>query len=51
MIQQVLLQFARAFEAAAVQAVTKWKFKAGKKGGRNVPTHMQVPIVFTLNDE
>ncbi len=41
----------REFEAAAVQAVTKWKFKAGKKGGRNVPTHMQVPIVFTLNDE
>ena len=41
----------REFEAAAVQAVSKWKFKPGKKGGRNVITHMQVPIVFTLNED
>ena len=41
----------REFEAAAVQAVSKWKFKAGRKAGRNVPTHMQVPIVFTLNED
>lgn len=41
----------REFENAAVQAVSKWKFKAGRKGGRNVNTHMQVPIVFTLNEE
>ncbi len=41
----------REFEAAAVQAVSKWKFKAGRKSGREVPTHMQVPIVFTLNEE
>jgi periplasmic protein TonB len=41
----------REFEAAAVTAVSKWQFKAGRKGGRTVPTHMQVPIVFTLNDE
>jgi periplasmic protein TonB len=41
----------REFEAAAVQAVSKWKFRAGRKGGRNVNTHMQVPIVFTLNEE
>ncbi|PTX96476.1 energy transducer TonB [Opitutus sp. ER46] len=41
----------REFEAPAVQAVSKWKFKPGRKGGRNVNTHMQVPIVFTLNDE
>ena len=41
----------REFEAAAVQAVSKWKFRPGKKGGRNVNTHMQVPIVFTLNEE
>jgi RNA polymerase sigma factor (sigma-70 family) len=38
----------REFEAAAVEAVSKWKFKAGRKGGRNVATHMQVPIVFTV---
>lgn len=41
----------REFEQAAVQAVSKWKFRPGRKGGRNVNTHMQVPIVFTLNDE
>lgn len=41
----------REFESAAVTAVSKWKFKAGRKGGRDVPTRMQVPIVFTLNEE
>jgi len=41
----------REFESAAVQDVSKWKFKPGRKGGRDVPTHMQVPIVFTLNEE
>jgi protein TonB len=41
----------REFEAAAVQAVSKWKFKAGRKNGHAVYTHMQVPIVFTLNEE
>ena len=41
----------REFEAAAVAAVSKWKFKPGRKGGRDVPTHMQVPIVFTLTEE
>lgn len=41
----------REFEQPAVAAVTKWKFKPGRKGGRAVNTHMQVPIVFTLNDE
>jgi RNA polymerase sigma factor (sigma-70 family) len=37
------------FDAAAVEAVSRWKFQPGVKGGRNVLTHMQVPIVFTLN--
>jgi len=41
----------REFEQAAVQAVSKWKFRPGRKGGRAVNTRMQVPIVFTLNDE
>jgi len=40
----------REFESAAVQAVSKWTFKPGRKNGKNVNTHMQVPIVFTLND-
>jgi TonB family protein len=38
------------FEAAAVAAVSKWKFKPGRKGGRDVNTRLQVPIVFTMND-
>lgn len=38
----------RDFEAAAIAAVSKWKFSPGKKGGRPVNTHMQVPIGFTL---
>ena len=41
----------REFEQAAVPAVSKWKFKPGRNGGRDVVTHMQVPIVFTLNEE
>lgn len=41
----------REFEANAVQAVMKWKFKPGRKGGRDVVTRMQVPIVFTLNEQ
>jgi periplasmic protein TonB len=38
------------FESAAVQAVNKWRFRPGKKGGRNVNTRMQVPILFSIND-
>jgi protein TonB len=41
----------RDFESSAVQAVSKWRFRPGRKGGRAVNTHMQVPIVFTLNAE
>ena len=40
----------REFEAEAVLAVSKWKFIPGKKGGLDVNTHMQVPIVFTLGE-
>lgn len=38
----------REFEAAAVAAVSKWKFAAGRKGGVDVATHMQVPMVFGI---
>ena len=38
----------REFEAAAVAAVSQWKFDPGRKGGRLVNTHLQVPIVFAL---
>lgn len=41
----------REFEQAAVQAVQKWKFKPGRKGGRAVNTKMNVPIVFSITDE
>ena len=40
-----------AFGEAAVEAVAQWKFQPGLKGGRVVNTHMQVPIVFTLNEK
>jgi len=36
------------FGTAAVEAVAKWKFKPGQKGGIAVNTRMQVPIVFNL---
>jgi protein TonB len=37
------------FEEPACAAVAKWKFKPGRKGGRAVFVHMQVPIVFSLS--
>jgi protein TonB len=40
----------REFEAPAVAAVSKWKFRPGKRGGRAVNTHMQVPVEFTLTE-
>jgi protein TonB len=39
------------FEANAVSGVSKWKFRPGKRGGRVVATHMQVPIAFTLGSD
>jgi periplasmic protein TonB len=41
----------REFESAAVQAVSKWKFRPGKKGGRAVNTKMSIPIVFNISDQ
>jgi protein TonB len=40
----------REFDAQAVQAVSKWKFKAGRRGGRAVNTRMSVQVEFTLTD-
>lgn len=39
------------FDVAAISAVQQWRFKPGVKEGRAVPTRMQVPIRFSLNDE
>jgi protein TonB len=41
----------REFESAAVSAVSKWRFQPGRKAGHAVNTHMQVPVVFTLNPD
>jgi periplasmic protein TonB len=40
-----------AFDSAALDAIYKWKFRAGKKGGRSVSAHMQQPFVFSIADE
>ena len=40
----------REFEAAAVEAVQKWKFTPGQKGGIPVNTRLQVPIVFNPSE-
>jgi protein TonB len=37
------------FEEAAIQAVMKWKFKPGKKGGASVNTRVQQPLTFNLD--
>ncbi len=36
------------FEAPAVEAVLRWKFKPGMKNGHPVFTHIAVPIIFQL---
>ncbi len=41
----------REFEAEAVKAVSKWKFKPGMRGGAPVTTRMRVDILFSLNDD
>jgi TonB family protein len=37
------------FEAPAVEAVLKWRFKPGVKDGLPVAVHMQVPIIFEIH--
>ena len=39
------------FGKSAVDAVSQWKFAPGEKAGNKVYTHMQVPIVYTLNND
>jgi TonB family protein len=39
------------FGTAAAEAVQKWKFQPGQKGGLLVRTRMQVPIVFNLSND
>jgi TonB family protein len=37
-----------AFDSAAIEAVSRWKFEPGKRDGVPVFVHMQVPIIFSL---
>jgi periplasmic protein TonB len=39
------------FEEAALQAIRKWRFRPGKKGGKVVNTKMKQPLSFTLNED
>ncbi len=39
------------FGKSAVESVAQWKFTPGKVAGKAVFTHMQVPIVYTLEDQ
>lgn len=39
------------FALAAVQGVYRWKFRPGIRAGAPVATRMQVPIVFSLNND
>jgi len=47
---QVVRASHREFEMPAMQAVQKWKFKAGRKGGRPVNVKAQQLIEFNLED-
>ncbi|HRG54564.1 MAG: energy transducer TonB [Opitutaceae bacterium] len=40
----------REFEVPAMQAVQKWKFKPGRKAGKNVSTRVSQLIEFNLED-
>jgi protein TonB len=40
----------REFDFPAIQAVSKWKFKPGRRGGRNVNTRMSQLIEFNITD-
>lgn len=48
---QVVNSSQREFELPAMQAVQKWKFKPGRKGGRAVNTRVQQILTFNLNNE
>jgi periplasmic protein TonB len=47
---QVVKSTQREFEAPVIQAVSKWKFKPGKKGGRVVNVRASQTIPFNLSD-
>jgi protein TonB len=48
---QVIRSTQREFEAPSIQAVLKWKFRPGKKGGRVVNTRCQQLLQFNVGDQ
>lgn len=48
---QVLRSTHEAFEQSAINAVRKWKYRPGKKGGRAVNTRVQQTIRFNLESD
>lgn len=40
----------REFEQPAIEAVMRWKFRPGKKGGRNVNVRAEQEITFTIKE-
>ena len=47
---QVVESTNRQFDQPAIDAVQKWKFFPGKKGGKPVNVRLQVPIAFNLGN-
>lgn len=39
-----------AFGQTAVEAVAKWKFSPGRKDGKPVRTHLQIPMSFSTDE-
>ncbi|MDR0901425.1 MAG: energy transducer TonB [Opitutaceae bacterium] len=48
---EVIRSTHREFEKPAMDAVYKWQFRPGRKGGKAVNTRMQIPINFTLSED
>lgn len=48
---QILRSSHREFEAPSLQAIAKWKFRPGKKGGRTVNVRAQQLLQFTPTDD
>ena len=45
---QVLQEDRWQFSVAAIACVWQWKFKPAEKGGKPIPSFVQVPFVFSL---
>lgn len=48
---QVVRSTHREFEQPVIQALQKWKFRPGRKSGRNVNTRVQQLFPFSLNED